>query len=139
MIELPFDMPNADKILKENFDAYLDSDDFRKLIGVKKVEQKSLITKLEERVESCYSGIDNLRREPSKLEAYKILKSRLNLYEEIIPLAKDQKQMLIDEIKKEIDNCMRAKARAKYVDTRDGFKQRIFAYDRCLELIEGIL
>lgn len=38
------------------------------------------------KLEDCENSIDSLQREPSKLEAYKILKSRRNLYEEIIEL-----------------------------------------------------
>jgi len=41
---------------------------------------------LKAKLEDCENSIDSLQREPSKLEAYKILKSRRNLYEEIIEL-----------------------------------------------------
>lgn len=40
MKEIPFDLQNADKILKDNFDAYYDSDDFKELIGVKPMSHK---------------------------------------------------------------------------------------------------
>jgi hypothetical protein len=51
----------------------------------------------------------------------------------------EAKKVLIEAINKELDNCMRAKAQAQFLDTRDRYDQRIVSFERCIELIEGIL